>query len=86
MKEKEFQGNELINLSDMDVEKTYNRFYSTWKLLSETKQRSTFQFSLNFKDVGVSELIKFYDNPLEAEKLNSTRLRLVRPKQQTKIK
>jgi hypothetical protein len=84
MKEKEFHGNELINLSDMDVEKTYNRFYSTWKLASETKQKSTFQFSLNFNDAGVSELIKFYDNPLEAEKLNTKRLRLVRPKQQTK--
>jgi hypothetical protein len=84
MKEKEFYGNELINLSDTDVEKTYNRFYSTWKLASETKQKSTFQFSLNFNDAGVSELIKFYDNPLEAEKLNTKRLRLVRPKQQTK--
>jgi len=84
MKENEFYGNELINLSDTDVEKTYNRFYSTWKLASETKQKSTFQFSLNFIDTGVSELIKFYDNPLEAEKLNTKRLRLVRPKQQTK--
>ena len=84
MKEKEFYGNELINLSDSDVEKTYNRFYSTWKLASETKQKSTFQFSLNFTDAGVSELTKFYDNPLEAEKLNTKRLRLVRPKQQTK--
>ena len=84
MKEKEFYGNELINLSDTDVEKTYNRFYSTWKLASETKQKSTFQFTLNFNDAGVSELIKFYDNPLEAEKLNTNRLRVVRPKQQTK--
>lgn len=84
MKEKQFYGNELINLSDTDVEKTYDRFYSTWKHASENKQKSTFQFSLNFKDVGVSELFKYYDNPLAAEKLEIKRLRLVRPKQQTK--
>lgn len=84
MKETEFYGNERINLSDTDVEKIYNRFYATWKLASETKQKSTFQFSLNFLDAGVSEFIKFYDNPLEAEKLNTKRLRLVRPKEQTK--
>ena len=84
MKEKPFSGNELINLSDSDVEKIYNRFYATWELASKTKQKSTFQFSLNFKDAGVFELIKFYDNPLEAEKFNTKRLRLVRPKQQTK--
>lgn len=84
MKEREFHGDEIINLSDADVERLYNRFYSTWKSASETKQKSTFQFSLNFQDPGVSELIKFYDDPLAAEKSSSNRLRLVRPKQQTK--
>ncbi len=79
-----FEGIETINLSHKDVEYLYERFKATHKYLSENKSKACFQFSLNFKDNGVSELLKFYDNPMEASRLSQKRLFVVRPTKQTK--
>jgi len=79
-----FEGRCVINLSDKDIEVLYNRIYETWKYCSTNKRKRNFQFNLNYKDNGVSELIKYYDNPLEAKRLNANRLFIVRPTQQTK--
>jgi hypothetical protein len=75
---------EYIHLSDISTDSTYDRIYSIWKTKSDNKEKSTSPFYLNFKDVGVKELFKYYDNPLKAEKITNRRLKIVRPKQQTK--
>jgi len=79
-----FQGRDVINLSDKDIKALYTKFYETWKYCSKNKRKRVFQFNLNYKDNGVSELIKYYDNPLQARLLNLDRLFIVRPTQQTK--
>ena len=79
-----FQGRDVINLSDKDIKLLYAKFYDTWKYCSDYKRKRVFQFNLNYRDNGVSELIKYYDNPLEAKRLSSNRLFIVRPTQQTK--
>ena len=79
-----FQGRDVINLSDKDIKLLYTKFYNTWHYCSKNKRKRVFQFNLNYKDNGVSELIKYYDNPLQARLLNLDRLFIVRPTQQTK--
>lgn len=80
-----FGGRDVINLSNSDVESLYTKIYNTWKYCSDNKCKKVFQFNLNYKDTSVSELIKYYDNPLEAKKKQGhNRLFLVRPTQQTK--
>lgn len=79
-----FQGRDVINLSDKDIKLLYTKFYDTWKYCSNNKRKRVFQFNLNYKDNGVSELIKYYDNPLKAKSVKANRLFIVRPTQQTK--
>lgn len=79
-----FEGRDVINLSDKDIKLLYTKFYDTWQYCSKNKRKRVFQFNLNYRDNGVSELIKYYDNPLEAKRLNANRLFIVRPTQQTK--
>ena len=79
-----FQGRDVINLSDKDIKLLYAKFYDNWKYCYDYKRKRVFQFNLNYRDNGVSELIKYYDNPLEAKRLSSNRLFIVRPTQQTK--
>ena len=84
MATKIFEGRDVINLSDKDIKSLYDKFYKTWEYCSKNKCKKVFQFNLNYKDNGVSELIKYYDNPLEAMRLNMHRLFILRPTQQTK--
>ena len=56
-----FEGRDVINLSDKDIKLLYTKFYNTWHYCSKNKRKRVFQFNLNYKDNGVSELIKYYD-------------------------